>query len=190
MKIVVTGGPGGGKTTALDLFRRELLGEVEIVPESATAIFSSGVCRDDRDEVVKAIQKMIYYFQVNMESLYQKQRPNKVYLCDRGTLDGLAYWPESEERFFETTKSDLETELKRYDAVIFFETAAKTGNDISTNNSYRNETTVEAIKLDDKLQTIWRQHPNFYLVKSQGSFMGKINAGIEVIKEVLGKDHE
>ena len=190
MKIVVTGGPGGGKTTALDLFRRELLGQVEVIPESATAIFSSGVCRDNRPDVVCAIQKMIYYFQVNMESLYKAQRQADVFLCDRGTLDGLAYWPEDEDSFFSTIKSNLQTELSRYDAVIFFETAAKTGNDISTNNSYRNESTDEAIKLDDKLQSIWGQHPNFYIVKSQGSFMGKINAGIDVIKEVLGTPNE
>ena len=30
--IVVTGGPGGGKTTALDLFQRELKSAVKIVP--------------------------------------------------------------------------------------------------------------------------------------------------------------
>ena len=33
-KIVLTGGPGGGKTTAADLYRREIGDEVVIVPEA------------------------------------------------------------------------------------------------------------------------------------------------------------
>ena len=39
-RIVVTGGPGGGKTTAVDFFRREIGEQIVIVPEAATMIFS------------------------------------------------------------------------------------------------------------------------------------------------------
>lgn len=42
-RIVLTGGPGGGKTTALDLIRREFAGKIASVPEAATMIFSGGV---------------------------------------------------------------------------------------------------------------------------------------------------
>ena len=38
LKVVVTGGPGGGKTTALDLFCRELGDKVAVVPEAATVL--------------------------------------------------------------------------------------------------------------------------------------------------------
>ncbi|NDI06057.1 MAG: hypothetical protein EBY58_07285 [Rhodobacteraceae bacterium] len=44
-KIVLTGGPGGGKTTAADLFRRELGEKVVVVPEAATMLFSGGFPR-------------------------------------------------------------------------------------------------------------------------------------------------
>ncbi len=185
MKIVITGGPGGGKTTALDLFRRELIGKVVVVPESATAIFESGIQRDDRPNVLKAIQKMIFDYQKNVEFIYRCQHPNKVLLCDRGTLDGLAYWPNSEQSFFDVIESDYQKELKKYDAVIFFETAAKNGGDISTNNKFRNESNAKAVELDSKLQEIWGRHPRFYLVKSEGSFVEKITNGIDVIKKVI-----
>jgi len=45
LRIVLTGGPGGGKTTAADLFRRELGERVVLVPESATLLFMGGFPR-------------------------------------------------------------------------------------------------------------------------------------------------
>ena len=37
-RIVLTGGPGGGKTTAADLFRREIGDREVVVPEAATLV--------------------------------------------------------------------------------------------------------------------------------------------------------
>ena len=184
MKIVITGGPGGGKTTALDLFKREFLGQVAVIPESATAIFEGGIQREERPSIKKAVQKIIYYHQKNIEFIYEEQNKGKILLCDRGTLDGLAYWPGSQESFFKTMRSSFEKELNKYDAVIFFETGAVSGQDITTNNPYRNESNEQAIKLDKKLRTIWKKHPNFKIIKSNGSFVDKIMEGINVLKEV------
>ncbi len=52
-RIVLTGGPGGGKTTALDLIRREFAGKIASVPEAATMIFSGGIERSDNNDVLK-----------------------------------------------------------------------------------------------------------------------------------------
>lgn len=186
MKIVITGGPGGGKTTALDLFRRELLGKVAVVPESATAIFSGGVKRDNQTDILKAIQKIIFDHQKNIEYIYDKQNPNKILLCDRGTLDGLAYWPGTEESFFEQMDSTYEEELSQYDAVIFFETAAQNGSAISSNNPYRNESHEKAVELDLKLQKIWKKHHNYFMVRSKTSFIEKIIDGVNAIKKAVG----
>ncbi|WP_372655671.1 AAA family ATPase [Halobacteriovorax sp.] len=185
MKIVITGGPGGGKTTALELFRRELLGKVWIIQESASAIFSSGISRDDNEDILKAIQKTIYYYQKNVEEIHTLQHPNKILLCDRGTLDGLAYWPNSREGFFECINSSFEKELHSYDAVIHFETAAVKGQDITTNNPFRNESNEAAIELDNKLKEIWKAHPNFHVVESKGSFIDKIINGVKTIQAVI-----
>jgi thymidylate kinase len=185
MKIVITGGPGGGKTTALELFQRELIEKVCIVPESASAIFESGIKRDNRFEILKVIQKTIYYYQKNVEEIYESQNPGNLFLCDRGTLDGLAYWPDSRDSFFKCMKSNFENELSRYDAVIHFETAAIKGQDITTNNPFRNESNEAAIELDNKLKQIWQIHPNFHIVESKGSFIDKIIHGVETIRKVL-----
>jgi predicted ATPase len=186
-RIVVTGGPGAGKTTALDLFRRELKEKIASVPEAATMIFSGGIERTTDKAVICAQQIAIFNLQRNLEDVQRKMNPDSLILCDRGCLDGLAYWPGSEEEFFKTMKTTLNNELERYDAVIFFETAAKSGQEIRSNNPIRDESEEKAIKLDEKLQQIWSQHPNFYLVGSSESFIKKIMFGIMTIEHVINK---
>lgn len=187
LKIILTGGPGGGKTTALDLFRREFLDEVAVVPEAATILFERGIPRGHTPDTRKLTQESIYFMQKNLEKIYRNMNPDKLLLCDRGTLDGLAYWPGDEDDFFNFVDSDYEKELNRYDAVIFFQTGACSGKDISTNNPLRLEDTNEAIQLDTRLQAIWKKHKNFHLVGSSESFLEKINFGIKTIEKVINE---
>ncbi len=184
-RIVLTGGPGGGKTTALDLFRRELEGRVAIVPEAATTIFSSGIKRVKDEDLIKSQQVAIYQLQKNLELLQRRTHPDCLVICDRGSLDGLAYWPGTEEDFFKTIKSSFEAEIAEYDAVIFFETAARSGEPIKSNNPIRNESQDQAIALDKKLQDIWSKHPNYNFVGSSQSFIKKIMFGIMTIENVI-----
>jgi len=185
LKVVVTGGPGGGKTTALDLFRRELGNKIAVVPEAATVLFSGGIPRSDDEQMVKIIQKTIFQLQENLEEIHKKQFPDRLLVCDRGSLDGLAYWPGTESDFFKGVNSSFEHEIARYDAVIFFESAAITGHDISSNNPVRNESSDQAAELDVKLQKIWSRHPHFYFVGSSESFVRKIMFGIMTIENVI-----
>ncbi len=186
-RIVLTGGPGGGKTTALDLIRREFAGTIASVPEAATMIFSGGIERTTNANVLKAQQRAIFSLQKHLEDIQRATHPDCLILCDRGSLDGLAYWPDSEEDFFKQMNTSLEAELARYDAVIFFETAAKSGESIRSNNPVRNESENAAVVLDDKLQKVWSKHPNFNLVGSSESFIKKVMFGIMTIENVIGR---
>ncbi|WP_286235569.1 AAA family ATPase [Thalassotalea sediminis] len=186
-RIVLTGGPGGGKTTALDLIRREFCGKIASVPEAATMMFSGGIDRAKNDTVLRTQQVAIFNLQKHLEDIQRATYPECVVLCDRGSLDGLAYWPDSKEDFFKTMGSSIEEEFARYDAVIFFETAAKSGESIRSNNPIRNESDKAAIELDTKLQAIWSQHPNFNLVGSSESFIRKVLFGIMTIENVIGQ---
>ncbi|PWI32579.1 hypothetical protein DI392_14245 [Vibrio albus] len=187
LQVVVTGGPGGGKTTALDLFRRELNDKIIVVPEAATVLFSGGIIRSDNKKVCKMVQKTIFQLQKNTEEIYKSQFPDRLLVCDRGSLDGLAYWPDTESDFFENINSTFEQEIARYDAVIFFESAAATGHDISSNNPIRNESSKQAAQLDQKLQKIWSRHPQYYFVASSDSFVRKIMFGIMTLENVLNR---
>lgn len=187
LQVVVTGGPGGGKTTALDLFRRELGEQIVVVPEAATLLFSGGVTRCDNEQAIKMVQKTIFQLQRNLEDIHKLQYPGRLLVCDRGSLDGLAYWPNSESDFFKQVNSSFDKEIARYDAVIFFESAAASGKDISSNNPTRNESLAQAAKLDKKLQRIWSRHPHFYFVGSSESFVRKIMFGIMTLENVINR---
>ncbi len=186
-RIVLTGGPGGGKTTAGDLFRREMGERVVLVPEAATMMFSGGFPRVANPEAVHATQRAIYHVQIHLEEAVIAQHSEEILLCDRGTVDGAAYWPEGSEAFFEDIGSTLERELSRYDAVIFFESAAVGHMSIEGGNPIRNESMEQAVKLDHKLRALWSKHPRFVLVPHNASFFKKISFGLAVLDDMVAK---
>lgn len=181
-RIVLTGGPGGGKTTAADLFRRELGDSVVIVPEAATILFAGGFPRARQVEAGRAVQTAIFHVQRNLEDVQSASYPDRVLLCDRGTIDGAAYWPNGEQDFFATMGTTFETELLRYDAVVFFETAAVAGDSIEGGNPVRNESLAEAVALDKRLRALWSRHPRFTLVPHSPSFLHKITVGLALLQ--------
>ncbi len=184
-RIVLTGGPGGGKTTAADLFRREIGEKVVIVPEAATMMFSGGFPRYPAPEAICLTQKTIYHVQRNLEKIQASKYPHRILLCDRGTIDGAAYWPDTQKTFFEEMETSLESELANYDGVIFFETAAAGGFTIEGGNPVRKESLNEAVALDRKLFELWSKHPNFMVVHHNESFFKKISYGLAILDEMV-----
>ncbi len=186
-RIVLTGGPGGGKTTAADLFRREIGEDVVIVPEAATMMFTGGLPRINNTHAVQAAQRAIYHVQRNLEDIQGAQYPQRILLCDRGSVDGAAYWPGDATTFFDDLGSSLNEELARYDGVIFFESAAVGGMDIEGGNPTRHESVEQAAELDRKLYDLWSQHPNFITVHHNKSFFQKISIGLAMLEEMVTK---
>jgi predicted ATPase len=184
-RIALTGGPGGGKTTAADLFRRELGESVVVVPESATILFAGGFPRSDQVDAGRAVQTAIFHVQRNLENVQSARYPDRVLLCDRGTIDGAAYWPEGDGDFFEQMGTTFETELQRYDAVVFFETAAVAGDSIEGGNPVRHESLDEAVALDARLRRLWGTHPRFSLVPHSSSFLHKITTGLALLQSIV-----
>ncbi|CAM2066516.1 AAA family ATPase [Sulfidibacter corallicola] len=186
-RIVLTGGPGGGKTTAADLFRREIGDSVVVVPEAATMLFSGGFPRAESEDGLAAVQHAIYHVQRNLEDVQAARYPDRILLCDRGTVDGAAYWPGGGEAFFESLGTSLEEELERYDAVLFFETAAAGQISIEGGNPIRTESLSEALSLDQHLRRLWSQHPHFHLVRHANSFFKKITFGLAHLESLVGQ---
>jgi predicted ATPase len=184
-RIVVTGGPGAGKTTAVDLFRREIGDSVVVVPEAATLLFTGGFPRERHLAAQRASQRAIYHVQRNLEDAQRAMYPDRVLLCDRGTIDGAVYWPDGDRGFFADVGTTLEAELARYDAVVFFESAAAGGLCIEGGNRMRIEDAAEAARLDRELQQVWSRHPRYVLIGHTDSFLLKITAGLAVLRNVL-----
>jgi len=188
-RIVLTGGPGGGKTTAADLFRREIGEKIVIVPETATMLFTGGFPRVGEPRARAATQQAIFHAQVALEDIQGALYPGRVLLCDRGTIDGAAFWPEAAPLgYFETLRTSLEEQLQRYDAVIFFESAAVGDISIEGGNPARTESNEEARDLDMRLRELWSKHPSFHFVPHSVSFFAKLQEGLRQLQAIV--DHK
>lgn len=188
-RIALTGGPGGGKTTAADLYRREIGEDIVVVPEAATLLYSGGFPRSGVKGVSQAAQKAIYHVQRNLEDAQAANYQNRILLCDRGTVDGAIYWKNGTIGFFDAVGSSLQKELSRYDAVIFFETAAVGGISIEGGNPIRIESNEEALTLDRQLKELWSQHSNFVFIPHHQSFIKKIMHGMRELAKVIDMLH-
>ena len=156
-------------------------------------LFNGGFPRySDDPECVVFQQRAIYHVQRNLEDTQAAHFCGRaVLLCDRGTADGAAYVP-SPEQWCRSLETTLEDELARYDAVIFFESAAKAnhainGTMLEGGNAARTETSSEARTLDDRLLAVWRRHPNFHLIKSRDSFFDKLQEAVDVFRRLLSE---
>ncbi|MCB0408215.1 MAG: ATP-binding protein, partial [Bdellovibrionales bacterium] len=154
-KIVLTGGPSAGKTTVASAIERCHAGQVIKVPEAATILFGGGFFRSQKPEGVAHQQKAIFRVQSEHEKIFHLEYPNRVLVCDRGTLDGYAYWPEDQGDFFEVMETTLDAELANYDLVIHLDSA--NGNDYDFANQLRIETAEEAHKINARVKKIWEQ---------------------------------
>ncbi|MEY4543976.1 MAG: hypothetical protein RL685_171 [Pseudomonadota bacterium] len=186
-RIVLTGGPGGGKTTAADLFRREIGEQVVVVPEAATLLFSGGFPRSSAELARKSAQCAIYHVQTHLEDAQSSLYADRILLCDRGTVDGAAYWPGGPSGFFSAVGTSFAQELGRYDAVLFFETAAAGGSSVEGGNPIRIESNAQALELDARLRDLWSQHPHFVLVPHSPSFVRKIMSGLAALESVIAQ---
>ena len=92
-RIVLTGGPGAGKTAVLELVRQFFCQHIQVLPEAASILFSGGFPRGESTGTRRATQRAIYYVQRELERSADQAGLAAVVLCDRGTVDGAAYWP-------------------------------------------------------------------------------------------------
>jgi predicted ATPase len=178
--VAVTGGPGGGKTAALEMARRMLCRHVAILPEAASVLFGGGFPRHTSAPARRAAQRAIFHVQRQLERMVVEEGGAAVLLCDRGTLDGLAYWPDDDASFWCDVGSSLEVELARYRAVVHLETPdAHHGYD--QRNHLRIETPAEARAIDRRIDSIWSAHPRRIVVPSAEDFFQKVRAALDAI---------
>lgn len=182
--IVLTGGPGAGKTAVLEIIRRQLCPHVAIIPEAASVIFGGGFWRLPSVSARCAAQRAIMHVQQEMEVLVAGEKQWPVALCDRGVLDGLAYWPAEEEFFWRAAQTTLVQEYARYHTVIHLRVPdAETGYDHS--NPLRTETPDQAQHIDRKIAAIWQDHPRYHTIGSTPDFLEKAQRAIALIAAEL-----
>lgn len=175
--IVLTGGPGAGKTAVLEIIRKQLCEHVVILPESASIVFGGGFWRLQSRTAVEAAQRAIVHVQQEMERLVVDEGLWALGLCDRGILDALAYWPGAEADFWRAAGTTLAAEYARYHSVIHLRTPNE---DFGYNhaNPLRTESAAQAKKIDERIHEIWSNHPHYHMVESTQDFLTKAQNAI------------
>lgn len=198
-KIVLTGGPCAGKTTALQQIEKKFTEKgykVFIIGESATELISGGA----RPFGVLSIptyqfQKGIMGYQLYKESMYENfamtlpEETKCLLICDRGALDNKAYI--DAEGFAQILKESSLTEidlLTRYRMVLHLVTAANGAEEFYTlaNNEARSESPEVARSLDEATLNCWVGHPNLHVIANNQDFNSKMDQVIRTIHRELG----
>ena len=196
-KIVITGGPCAGKTTAMNWIQHAFTErgyDVLFVPETATELITGGVapwtCRTNSD-----YQHCHMRFQLEKEKVFEQaarvMKKDKVLIvCDRAALDNKVYMDEETFRSVLQSVHASEVELRdQYDAVFHLVTAAKGAEEFYTtaNNTARTETVEEAAAMDDKFIAAWTGHPHLRVIDNSTDFEDKMKRLIAEIASFLGE---
>lgn len=104
-------------------------------------------------------------------------------VCDRGSLDGCAYWPGRSEDFLSEVGSSREKEIAKYDWVIHLDTADETSFD--TTNPVRTESHKEALDLNEKIKQAWEGHSQRIIIPHESEFLAKITRAKTAIEMIM-----
>ena len=196
-KIVITGGPCAGKTTAMSWIQNALtkIGyAVLFVDETATQLITGGAApwlsTSNRDYQLQLIQ-----LQQAKERAFQEigktlKEDRILVVCDRAAMDNCAYMTDQEFAWVLKKMNTNKIALRdQYDAVFHLVTAAKGAEQFYTleNNQARTETVEEAIALDDRLISAWTGHPHFRTIDNSTGFEEKMHRLIREIITFLGE---
>ena len=201
-KIVLTGGPCAGKTTALvkivDYFSNYGY-KVFTIPEVPT-LYSQGGWNflTPNRKLYYEGERAILETQLALEDMFMRMaevctKPTLI-VCDRGTMDISAYMtPEMWEDITAKAGTDTNKLRARYDAVLHLVSAADGAEKYYTTatNATRYEQMNEeglriARELDKKVVNAWTGHPHLRVINNNDDFQAKLNRVLKEIANVLG----
>lgn len=193
--VVITGGPGAGKTEFIAEARDRLLHEyglpVLVARETATEFFEDGVVIDRVNGISnETFQEKVLCMQLFREQLYQEMMPHGgVLLCDRGGPDGRAYGdPSSFETYINTLGFSVGGLRMRYHGAIHLVTAADGAEEFYTtaNNLARSEKPEKARLRDIQTKNSWIGHPHLWIIDNRGGLAEKKKRFFLALYRILG----
>jgi predicted ATPase len=179
-RVVLTGGPGAGKTAVLELIRLFFCEHVKTLPEAAGIVFGGRFPRSDRPPLRQSAQRAIYHIQRELESVAETDDA-AVVLCDRGTIDCAAYWL-GDGDLFSSVGTTRAQELGRYDAVIHLRTPTSP-RDYNRDNPLRLESMEEASAIDVRIAAEWSDHPRRFIVEPTEDFLHKAAQALALLRD-------
>ena len=194
-KIVITGGPCAGKSTAMGWIQQTFSRQgytVLFIPETATELISGGVapwtCGTNLDYQRCQIQLQLEKERIFLQAAMTMPGEKFLIVCDRGLMDNLAYMTEEEFSLILREQNLSRNEvLGSYDAIFHLVSAAKGLAEFYTldNNSARTETPEQAAVLDDRVLSAWREHPSLHIIRNHTGFDHKMELLVREIADSL-----
>lgn len=194
-KIVLTGGPCAGKTSAINIIKDYFNNrgyKVLSIDESATKIINSGISPYGSNKIsMYEFQKHVFKMQLEEENKIDKyinENKNKdiIVLYDRCLLDNKSYVSEEDfNKLLLEFNVDIRSYINEFDLFIHLVTAA-IGTDVYTlsTNDARVETKEQAIQLDNKIRECYKKIENYKIVDNRSDFQEKVDYVIKLIEEI------
>lgn len=201
-KIVLTGGPCAGKTTALVKITEYFSGfgyKVFNVPEVPTIYSTAGwnYLTPNRNLYYQG-ERAILETQLALENQFLQlaqvcEKPVLI-VCDRGAMDISAYIkPEEWDEITRMAGTNSNALRESYDAVLHLVSAADGAEQYYTTatNATRYEQANEeglrmARELDKKVIKAWTGHPHLRVINNHDDFENKLNRVLSEISKVVG----
>src|SRR5262249_22047595 len=162
--------------------RQQFCEHVHVLKEAASIVFGGGFPRASDGVALKAVQRAIFFVQRELEAASEAEKA-AILLCDRGTVDGAAYWPGPDDLWAEVGTS-LDEQLKRYDAVIHLRSPAE-HRGYNHQNPLRTESTAEAARVDERVLAAWAEHPRRFIVDATPDSLAKAKRVLDIIRDEL-----
>jgi predicted ATPase len=166
-KVVLTGGPCAGKTVCLRALADTFGPDIWTVPEAATLLLAEfpRPAAGLSPEWVVAFQEAVLDRQLVLEEGGERQAREqgaRLLVCDRGLLDGAAYWPGGRSAFLAHFGLELQACLVRYRKVIHLESLAVAHPEYfgTAGNQLRYEMLEEAREREQAVEAAWQDHPD------------------------------
>ena len=196
-KLVLTGGPCAGKTRCLHAIRETFRADIITVPEASTLVLGSGFpppgherIRCPMDEWIQAFQGTILSIQQEIEATFERLAPAcgaRLIVCDRGVLDGAAYWPGGRESFLRHFGKSLDECFARYRAVLHLQSLAESHPHLygTEGNLTRYECTADALRVEQAVRAAWEGHPGLTIIPAEVDPQVKIDRVLQCVRALL-----
>lgn len=187
-KIVLTGGPHGGKSRAIMKLKEMLEAHgvnVITVTEAASGVIEGGF---EGEKPSYEFQKAVALYQLKMEAEAENNATeNTVIICDRGLMDARVYLSDDEfERFKSETKMS-EVDLRdRYDAVFHLDSTSVNEDMVYQTDHIRDESRDEARYINERSLKAWCGNFHYRFIPVCETIEQKLDILFREVKAFLG----